>query len=150
MSIRLNKVTRNLNVGLTTVVDFLQKKGFPTEANPNVRIDDEAYELLVKEFNKDLNLKLESEKFSQGRHQKEKKETVAVEGYDKPKRVEEIKTEIPEEIKPKFVTIGKIDLASLDKKKTKPIPAPVPVPAPVPETVPAPSPVPVPETKETK
>jgi len=122
MPIRLNKVTRNLNVGLTTIVEFLQKKGFPTEESPNTKISDEEYDLLVKEFNKDKNIKLESEKFSQERHQKEKKETVAVEGYEKPKKTEEIKTEIPENIKPKFVTVGKIDLESVGKKKTTPSP----------------------------
>ncbi|MDR2057506.1 MAG: translation initiation factor IF-2 [Dysgonamonadaceae bacterium] len=117
MSIRLNKVTRELNVGLSTVVDFLQKKGFSTKEDPNAKIGNEEYELLVKEFNKDINLKLETEKFSQERHQKEKKETVAIEGYE-PKKIEEIKTEIPEDIKPKFVTVGKIDLDALNKKKS--------------------------------
>ena len=120
MPIRLNKVTRNLNVGLTTIVEFLQKKGFPTEESPNTKISDEEYDLLVKEFNKDKNIKIESEKISQERHQKEKKESVAAEGYDKPKKVEEIKTEIPEDVKPKFVTIGKIDLDSVGKKKVAP------------------------------
>jgi translation initiation factor IF-2 len=121
MSIRLNKVTRNLNVGLSTVVEFLQKKGFSTEANPNTKISDEEYELLVKEFNKDKNLKLESEKISQERHHKEKKTSVAVEGYEnQPKKVEEIKIEIPEDYKPKVVVKGKLDLETLDKKKVEP------------------------------
>jgi translation initiation factor IF-2 len=124
MSIRLNKVTRELNVGLSTVVEFLQKKGFSTEENPNAKIGDEEYMLLIKEFSKDINIKLESEKFSQERHlkeRKEKKETVTAAGYNKSKKVEEIKTEIPEEIKPKLVTIGKIDLDSVGKKKTSPV-----------------------------
>ena len=116
MSIRLNKVTRNLNVGLSTVVAFLQKKGFPTEESPNAKISDEEYELLIKEFNKDKTIKLESEKMSQERLQKEKKETVAAEGYDAPPKAEEIKTEIPEDIRPKFVTVGKIDLDIIGKK----------------------------------
>ncbi len=123
MSIRLNKVTRNLNVGLSTVVEFLQKKGFPTEANPNTKISDEEYELLVKEFNKDKDLKIESEKISHERHHKEKKSSVAAEGYDiQPPVVEEIKTEIPEEIKPKVVIKGKVDLDSLTKKTITPEP----------------------------
>ncbi|GHT58924.1 translation initiation factor IF-2 [Bacteroidia bacterium] len=133
MSIRLNKVTRNLNVGLSTVVEFLQKKGFPTEENPNTKISDEEYELLIKEFNKDKTIKLESAKMSQERHHKEKKETVAVEGYDKPKKVEEIKTEIPEDIRPKFVTVGKIDLDAIGKKQK---PEEKPVIPPVEEIVP--------------
>ncbi|MDR0798890.1 MAG: translation initiation factor IF-2 [Dysgonamonadaceae bacterium] len=128
MSIRLNKVTRNLNVGLSTVVEFLQKKGFPTEENPNTKISDEEYELLVKEFNKDKDLKRESEKISQERHSKERKESVAVAGYDNPKKVEEIKTEIPEESKPRFNMIGKIDLDNIGKKKPAPVEEPQPEP----------------------
>lgn len=53
MAIRLNKVTRDLNVGIATVVDFLQKKGYEVEANPNYKINDEQYAALVKEFSKD-------------------------------------------------------------------------------------------------
>jgi len=43
MSIRLNKVTRDLNVGMTTLVDFLQKKGHVVENNPNTKITEEEY-----------------------------------------------------------------------------------------------------------
>ena len=67
MTIRLNKVTRNLNVGIATVVDFLQKKGYTIEANPNTKITDEQYAALVKEFSKDKDLKIESEFFKNGR-----------------------------------------------------------------------------------
>ena len=67
MSIRLNKVTRDLNVGISTVVEFLQKKGFAVEANPNTKINEEQYALLVKEFSTDKNLRLESERFIQER-----------------------------------------------------------------------------------
>ena len=63
MTIRLNKVTRDLNVGITTVVDFLQKKGYVIEANPNTKITDEQYAALVKEFSKDKNLKMSLRKF---------------------------------------------------------------------------------------
>ena len=41
MTIRLNKVTRDLNVGIATVVEFLQKKGHTVEANPNTKISEE-------------------------------------------------------------------------------------------------------------
>ena len=61
MTIRLNKVTRDLNVGITTVVEFLQKKGYAIEASPNAKITEEQYAVLVKEFSTDKNLKKESE-----------------------------------------------------------------------------------------
>ena len=70
MTIRLNKVTRDLNVGITTVVEFLQKKGYTIEASPNAKITEEQYAVLVKEFSTDKNLKIESEKFSQERQNK--------------------------------------------------------------------------------
>ena len=50
MTIRLNKVTRDLNVGIATVVEFLQKKGYTVEANPNTKISEEQYAILVKEI----------------------------------------------------------------------------------------------------
>ena len=62
MSIRLNKVTRDLNVGMTTLVDFLQKKGHVVENNPNTKITEEEYEMLVKEYSKDMTLKQEAER----------------------------------------------------------------------------------------
>lgn len=80
MTIRLNKVTRDLNVGITTVVDFLQKKGYTVEANPNTKITEEQYAVLVKEFSKDKDLKIESEKIIQERQNKERnKASVSIE-----------------------------------------------------------------------
>ena len=56
MPVRLNKIMRDLNVGLPTIVDFLQKKGIEVEeGNPNARISDDIYEILQKEFGKDQN-----------------------------------------------------------------------------------------------
>ena len=54
MPIKLIQVQRKLKVGINTVVEFLHKKGFQVEDNPNTRISDEQYALLVKEFGKDL------------------------------------------------------------------------------------------------
>ena len=82
MSIRLNKVARDLNVGIQTAVEFLQKKGFTVEANPNTKITDEQYALLVKEFSKDKNLKLESESISLERHKEKSKATSATESEE--------------------------------------------------------------------
>ena len=124
MTIRLNKVTRDLNVGITTTVEFLQKKGFTVEANPNTKITDEQFELLKKEFSTDKDLKIKSERFSQERQNKErKKESVAIDGYDSEvpdkTKSEEIKTVIPEEARPKFKPVGKIDLDKLNHRPSK-------------------------------
>ena len=72
MTIRLNKVTRDLNVGITTVVEFLQKKGYAIEANPNTKLTDEQYDLLVKEFSTDKDLKLKTERCIQDLQSKDR------------------------------------------------------------------------------
>lgn len=122
MTIRLNKVTRDLNVGITTVVDFLQKKGYTIEASPNAKITDEQYAALVKEFSKDKDLKMESEKIFQERQNKERnKVSVSIADlHPETGKPEVIETVIPEDVRPKFKQVGKIDLDSLNKKKTKP------------------------------
>ncbi len=128
MTIRLNKVTRDLNVGITTAVEFLQKKGFTVEANPNTKITDEQFEMLRKEFSTDKDLKMKSERFIQERQSKDRnKASVSIEGFgetgeQEKAQVEEIKTVVPEDVRPKFKPVGKIDL---DKLNRKPAPAPV-------------------------
>ncbi len=124
MTIRLNRVTRNLNVGISTVVEFLRNKGVEVTENPNAKISQEHYEMLIKEFSKDQNLKLEAEQSFQDRKNKDRsKETVAIEGYEPKEEDEEIvpekkeiKTEVPEDIKPKVTPVGKIDLDNIGKK----------------------------------
>lgn len=127
MTIRLNKVTRDLNVGITTVVEFLQKKGYTIEASPNAKITEEQYAVLVKEFSTAKNLKIESEKFSQERQNKDRnKASISIEGFESKKEKEEVvKTVIPEEARPKLKQVGKIDLDNLNKKTAPKVVEPV-------------------------
>ena len=127
MTIRLNKVTRDLNVGITTVVEFLQKKGYTIEASPNAKITEEQYAVLVKEFSTDKNLKIESEKFSQERQNKDRnKASISIEGFESKKEKEEVvKTVIPEEARPKLKQVGKIELDNLNKKTAPKVVEPV-------------------------
>lgn len=70
--IRLNKVTKECNVGLQTAVEFLQKKGFgDVEANPNAKITQEQYDLLVAEFKNDQGLRRDADQLSIKRQNKE-------------------------------------------------------------------------------
>ncbi len=61
---RLSKAAREFNVGISTIVDFLKKKGFDIDSNPNTKIAPELYNLLVEEYSTDIDLKKESEKLS--------------------------------------------------------------------------------------
>jgi translation initiation factor IF-2 len=118
MSIRLSKACKDLNVGMTTAVEFLAKKGHKIVADPNYKLADDLHLLLAKEFNKDMALKIESERISQERHLKEKTETVAIDGYNQPKPVEKSEETIPvtisEDQLPHFKPVGHIDLNTKD------------------------------------
>ena len=61
-TIRINKVVKEFNIGITTLTDFLKKKGFDVEASPSSKISEEAYELARKEFGKEITIKEESKK----------------------------------------------------------------------------------------
>lgn len=110
MSIRLIKVSKDLNVGINTLVEFLQKKDIAIEANPNTKIDNEQYELLLAEFGKDKKEKLASDKNKKAPKEKKKTEKSEIEA-------EIIKAAIPEEIKPQIQIIDKIDLDNLNRSK---------------------------------
>lgn len=109
MAIKLIKACKELNIGMSTAVEFCKKQGKEIATDPNTRIDDDLYLLLAKEFNKDMALKLEAERQAQERQEREIPKSVAV---DEPKKPEHIPTEIP---KPKMV--GKIELDADKKRK---------------------------------
>ena len=123
MPIKLIQVQRKLNVGINTVVEFLRKKGFEVEDNnPNTRIGDEQYALLVKECGKDLpNGGRERERVVPERPHREASSV-------KEEKSSEIKTVIPEEFRPKIVTKGRIDLDRPHKKVQEVQHQPVSVP----------------------
>jgi len=122
MSIRLSKACKDLNVGMSTALEFLAKKGHKLAHDPNLKLEDDLHLLLAKEFNKDMALKIESERLSLERHLKEKAATVALEGYNQPKPVEKLVEKapeiipviIPEDKLPHFKSVGQIDLAPKD------------------------------------
>ncbi|MDR2042665.1 MAG: translation initiation factor IF-2 [Tannerella sp.] len=123
MPIKIIKVTRDLNVGITTVVDFLRSKGYQVESNPNVKITDEQYTLLVKGLGKDLppaEQKRLLNKLAQPETPPPPPPPVVEKKPEAPHKPQEIKTEIPDDYKPKFVTVGKINLTSLDTKPEGP------------------------------
>ena len=130
MSIRLIKVSKELNVGISSLVEFLDKKGVQVEANPNTKIDDKHYEMLNVEFGKDKKIKKTVDKQKEEQLRKEKKETVAIEGYDLPEEEEEKEkqteerdstttTNLSDDKKPQLKIVGNIDLDDLGVKPKK-------------------------------
>lgn len=61
-SIRISKVVKEFNIGIGTLTDFLKKKGIEVDPSPNSKISQEAYDLVEKEFYKELQLKEQSKK----------------------------------------------------------------------------------------
>ncbi len=143
---KISKIAKDLNISLSTAVEFLQKKDITVDDNPNARIDDDVVDILVKEFQTDKDIKSKSELFSSERaHQREK---------SRPAKAEPEEIKLPSE-QNRLKILGKIEL---DKKGNpvhhKPEPAPAPEKAEVPtvqkpEPAPAPAPAPAPEVKET-
>ncbi|MBQ9076245.1 MAG: translation initiation factor IF-2 [Muribaculaceae bacterium] len=110
---KISKVAKDLNVALPTVIEFLRKKDITIDDNPNARIEDDVYDLLVKEFKSDKDLKSKSEQFSSER-QKERTKPAPKES---PKPVEEVKIKAEPAAQPKI--IGKIDIDSIGKPAPK-------------------------------
>ncbi|MBR5476533.1 MAG: translation initiation factor IF-2 [Bacteroidaceae bacterium] len=126
MKIRLNKVQKELNIGLNTIVEFLQKKGIEIKEDPNAVVPEKGYELLMEAFSADKNVRLESDKFTQERQNKERPKAAA----ETEKAVVEeqpAKTEAPvakeePEVKaeePVIKVMRTIDLDSLNRRSAK-------------------------------
>ncbi len=132
MRIKISKVAKDLNVGINTAVEFLRKHNVEIDENPgpNTRIDEDAVNMLTKEFSKDKDIKEISDGLTTTKKVAKDKQAKA----DRPK-VEEIKTAIPNSAGPRIV--GHIDLdapknpATAEKKpaETPVNPAPVQAPA---------------------
>ena len=129
---RLSKVTKELNVGLQTCVDFLQKKGHTVENSLNAKINDEQYELLVMQFSKDKDLRQKAEQAQRDRLNLKMEAKAAAE---ESKKEEPAPQKEKEETKPSvaFKVVGKIDLDAPKKEEPKAEPKPEPKEAPQPE-----------------
>jgi len=108
--IRLNKVARDFNVGVSTLVDFLKSAGHKVDSNPNTQITDEQLNILKKEYSSDIKIKKEAKKVDL-KSTRAKKETVTIEKENKEQPTDIDKKKIESNIK----VVGKIEL---DKKSS--------------------------------
>jgi len=124
MAVRLNKALKELNVGINTVAEFLQKKGMALEdASPNAKITDEQYEELKTAFGKDKDIHAETKLDIQKRKEKERKEKEERKEQER-KEQEQKKQEIfrvKAENKVHFKVVGTI-ADNAPKKEEKPAP----------------------------
>ncbi len=97
MAQKLIKACKELNIGMATAIEFFQKQGKTIAADPNTRIDDDLYMLLVQAFNKDMAIKLEADRQAQERQEREIAKSVSIEDDKKEQeRVERARREAEE------------------------------------------------------
>ncbi|WP_347839735.1 translation initiation factor IF-2 [uncultured Draconibacterium sp.] len=130
---RLSKLARQFNVGIHTIVEFLHKKGYDIDSNPNTKVTQDAVQLLEMEYKTDITIKKESEKMNLKSQRprkevismdKEEAEPVKEEPKTEPVAKKEVEKEPEEEVisKPevKVTVLDKIDLDQINKPKKKP------------------------------
>ena len=130
MAVRLNKALKELNVGINTVAEFLQKKGMALEdATPNAKITDEQYNLLKEAFSADKDIHIGTKDDIKKRKEKElqdKKERKEKERQEK-QRLEQEKKQQQEEIfrinnernKPQVKIVGNINKTEKPAEEAK-------------------------------
>jgi translation initiation factor IF-2 len=151
-TIRISKVVKEFNIGISTLVEFLKKKGFEVEASPNAKISAEEYKLAQVEFDKEVTLKEESKKVIL--KVKEKPETISIDDLKNKKKEEEEEEEIiikttqvdrpaikaadktPAEPPKKAEKVQEKEKPEEKKEIPEPAPASIDVPEPVKDTPP--------------
>jgi len=118
---RISKVLKDFNIGMSTLINFLEKKGKSVEANPNAKLDEETLALVQKEFLPQQQVKEDAKKIAGSlRISESDKKTYQLEKEEKPKD-NFIETAVET---PKAPTVvGKIDLDKISGKKEKEKPA---------------------------
>ena len=123
MAVRLNKALKELNVGINTVAEFLQKKGMALEdASPNAKITDEQYGLLRDAFGKDKDMHAETQLDIQKRKEKERQERDErreKERKEKERQEQEV-FRLKSSQKPQFKIVGNIN-DNQPKDESKPV-----------------------------
>lgn len=107
---RLSKVARELNVGISTIVEFLNSQNKEVSSNPNTKIGEELYMLLLQEFQKE---KFEKEKADNVVIEQPERKVISISKEDSKKKVEKIIAKADKLSGPSV--LGKIDLSPKEK-----------------------------------
>ena len=143
MPVRLNKALKELNIGINTAAEFLQKKGKILEdVSINYKLTDEQYELLVNAFGADKSKHEEIKLVNQKRKEKEQKERD--ERREQQQKEKELKKQQKEEVfrteserKQSFKVLGNINDVQAKAKADKPAEKPADKPAVTPVETPS-------------
>lgn len=98
MAKRLIRVAKDLNVGISTLVEHLQKQGFEVENSPRAKVSDEAYNVLLRDFEKSIAIKSQADQLTIGsRIKKNEAEKKEEQERERKKREEEARIRKEEE-----------------------------------------------------
>jgi len=128
MPTKISKIARELNVGVSTAVEFLRKKGVVVDDNPNARIADEAVDMLYTEYAGDKQARARVDAASARRddlREARKAEKAAAKAEKAAAKIEKAAE------KPALKVLGKVELDS----KGNVVPPAKPKPTPAPEVV---------------
>ncbi len=121
---RLSKVAKELNVGISTIVDHLKSVGEDVGSNPNTKIGEELYLLLLKEFQRE---KFEKEKANQIQMERDEMKVISIKKereeakQKEEKRKEETTIKASAEKLSGPSVLGKINIDSHKKEKPQPL-----------------------------
>ena len=107
---RLSKVARELNVGISTIVEFLSSQNKEVSSNPNTKIGEELYMLLLQEFQKE---KFEKEKADNVVIEQTERKVISINKQEPKKNIEKIIAKADKLSGPSV--LGKIDLTPKEK-----------------------------------
>ena len=113
--VRLSKVAREFNLGMTTVVDFLASKGIEVEAKPNTKLDPETYALVKSNFQGDKETKQKAQRSATGIQERESITLASARKREVKKEEEEPEIDLSQFRKSEAVPVV---------KRTQPAPAP--------------------------
>ena len=111
---RLSKVARELNVGISTIVEFLGSQGKEVSSNPNTKIGEDLYMILLEEYQKE---KFEKEKADNVVIDQTERKVISIKKEEPKKDIEKIIAKADTLSRPSV--LGKIDLFSKATKEPK-------------------------------
>lgn len=130
---RLFKVARELNTGSSTLVNFLNERGFEVENNLNAKLSEDMYTILLKEFASEKELKKKAEQIKEKKREERNAaaDATSAEEEEEILSAADLKSGILEsrpkpKIRPKLRTMPKAGSKMSEKPKIKPVePKPV-------------------------
>ncbi len=154
--VRLNKLTREFNLGLQTIVDFLESKGIEVEAKPTAKVDAEAVALVRANFQDEKVAKEKAQSSSRTVAERKSVTLASTKRDEAPAEEEEIeidlsvfqksdKPPVVERLEPEVPEVPETPEVHEVPEPVEPVAAPEVVPASEPETAPEPEPAPEPE-----